>query len=213
MDKKKEKQSVLQLLFGFMDRANGDHVGAYAAQAAYFLIMSFIPFILFLTTIIRYTPLTYNMVSETIRAFADEKCRTGLQHSIDLPEASGQIRPEIDGFKGRDRIKPILRKNDMLHAALPHHTAPLLNCGSVEASSLLHADGRIIDALDDAPRAFFQKSLDVRPSAAAAVQHLGVRRGIQKLKPPPGHGTVPDIHHSDHELPAKAYGLAGVFKE
>ena len=69
MDKKKEKQSVLQLLFGFMDRANGDHVGAYAAQAAYFLIMSFIPFILFLTTIIRYTPLTYNMVSETIRAF------------------------------------------------------------------------------------------------------------------------------------------------
>ena len=38
MDKKKEKQSVLQLLFGFMDRANGDHVGAYAAQAAYFLI-------------------------------------------------------------------------------------------------------------------------------------------------------------------------------
>ena len=55
MDKKKEKQSVLQLLFGFMDRANGDHVGAYAAQAAYFLIMSFIPFILFLTTIIRYT--------------------------------------------------------------------------------------------------------------------------------------------------------------
>ena len=58
MDKKKEKQSVLQLLFGFMDRANGDHVGAYAAQAAYFLIMSFIPFILFLTTIIRYTPLT-----------------------------------------------------------------------------------------------------------------------------------------------------------
>ena len=55
MDKKKEKQSVLQLLFGFMDRANGDHVGAYAAQAAYFLIMSFIPFILFLTTIIQYT--------------------------------------------------------------------------------------------------------------------------------------------------------------
>ena len=69
MDKNKEKQSVLQLLLGFMNRAHGDHVGAYAAQAAYFLIMSFIPFILFLTTMIRYTPLTYNMVSETIRAF------------------------------------------------------------------------------------------------------------------------------------------------
>ena len=46
MDKKKEKQSVVQLIRGFMQRANGDHVGAYAAQAAYFLIMSFIPFIL-----------------------------------------------------------------------------------------------------------------------------------------------------------------------
>ena len=82
MDKKKEKQSVLQLLFGFMDRANGDHVGAYAAQAAYFLIMSFIPFILFLTTIIRYTPLTYNMVSETIRAFAPQYTEFCAYHCI-----------------------------------------------------------------------------------------------------------------------------------
>ena len=69
MDKKKEKQSVLQLLIGVKQRISSDHVGAYAAQAAYFLIMSFIPFLLFLTTMIRYTPLTYNMVSDTIRAF------------------------------------------------------------------------------------------------------------------------------------------------
>lgn len=44
---KKEKQNIPQLLMGFIARINGDHVGAYAAQAAYFLIMSFIPFILF----------------------------------------------------------------------------------------------------------------------------------------------------------------------
>ena len=61
--------------------------------------------------------------------------------------------------------------------------------------------------------AFFQQPFHVRPAAAAAVQHPGVRRGIQKLKSPPCHGAVPDIHHSDHELPAKAFGLAGVFKE
>ena len=53
----------------FLAKLKKDNIGAYAAQAAYFLIMSFIPFILFFTTIIRYTPLTYNMVSETIRAF------------------------------------------------------------------------------------------------------------------------------------------------
>lgn len=52
MDEDKKKRNVIQLMLGFVRRANGDHVSAYAAQAAYFLIMSFIPFILFLTTLI-----------------------------------------------------------------------------------------------------------------------------------------------------------------
>ena len=62
MKKKNKTRSVTGLLFGFMERVSGDHVGAYATQAAYFLIMSFIPCILFLTTLVRYTPLTYNVV-------------------------------------------------------------------------------------------------------------------------------------------------------
>lgn len=69
MEKNKDKQNLVQLLLGFKARINADHVSAYATQAAYFLILSFIPFILFLTTMIRYTPLTYNMVSEAIRGF------------------------------------------------------------------------------------------------------------------------------------------------
>ena len=56
-----------QLFFGFIERNMRDHVNAYAAQAAYFMILSFIPFILFLTTMIRYTDLTYNMLSDGIR--------------------------------------------------------------------------------------------------------------------------------------------------
>ena len=56
MKKKNKTRSVTGLLFGFMERVSGDHVGAYATQAAYFLIMSFIPCILFLTTLVRYTP-------------------------------------------------------------------------------------------------------------------------------------------------------------
>ena len=55
MDEKKEKQNIPKLLLGFVERINGDHVGAYAAQAAYFMIMSFIPFLLFLTTLIQYS--------------------------------------------------------------------------------------------------------------------------------------------------------------
>lgn len=38
-----EKKNVIQLMLGFVRRANGDHVSAYAAQAAYFLIMSIYP--------------------------------------------------------------------------------------------------------------------------------------------------------------------------
>lgn len=69
MGVKKQKQNIPEMLMGFANRVMGDHVGAYAAQAAYFLIMSFIPFLLLLTTMIRYTPLTYNVVSEAIRGF------------------------------------------------------------------------------------------------------------------------------------------------
>lgn len=32
-----EKKNIIQLMLGFVRRANGDHVSAYAAQAAYFL--------------------------------------------------------------------------------------------------------------------------------------------------------------------------------
>ena len=35
-----EKKNIIQLMLGFVRRANGDHVSAYATQAAYFLIMS-----------------------------------------------------------------------------------------------------------------------------------------------------------------------------
>ncbi|MDO4275770.1 MAG: YihY/virulence factor BrkB family protein [Eubacteriales bacterium] len=61
-----------QLLKGFVDRISGDHVGAYAAQAAYFLIMSFIPFMLFLVTMVRFTPLTYNVIHDAIVGFVPE---------------------------------------------------------------------------------------------------------------------------------------------
>ena len=91
--------------------------------------------------------------------------------------------------------------------------ASLCDGGLVDLLGFLHTDGGIVNALDNTLRAFFQKSLDVRPSAAAAVQHLGVRRSIQKLKPPPGHGAVPDVHHGDHDFPAKPHRLSGVLKK
>ena len=43
---------------GFLKELQRDHVGAYAAQAAYFIMLSFIPFIMLLLALIRYTELT-----------------------------------------------------------------------------------------------------------------------------------------------------------
>jgi membrane protein len=70
------RTGLISRILGLMERIKGDHVGAYAAQAAYFLIMSFIPFVLFLTTLIRYTPLTYNAMRNAIIAFVPQNLQS-----------------------------------------------------------------------------------------------------------------------------------------
>ncbi|MFA9375727.1 MAG: YihY/virulence factor BrkB family protein [Lachnotalea sp.] len=42
----------------FLKKMSDDHINAYAAQTAYFIILSFIPFVLMLLTLIKYTPVT-----------------------------------------------------------------------------------------------------------------------------------------------------------
>ena len=43
---------------GFMNKINEDHVTAYSAQAAYFVLLSFIQFLLLLLTSVQYTPIS-----------------------------------------------------------------------------------------------------------------------------------------------------------
>nr|WP_296155294.1 YihY/virulence factor BrkB family protein [uncultured Blautia sp.] len=71
METNREK-GKLQLILGFMKRMQEDHIGAYAAQSAYFLIMSFIPFVLVLTAMVQYTPLTYKVVRQAIIGFVPD---------------------------------------------------------------------------------------------------------------------------------------------
>lgn len=62
-------------IFEFVDRVASHHVGAYAAQSAFFLVLSLIPIILLLLTLVQYTPLTkadvmsvaYNLFPASIR--------------------------------------------------------------------------------------------------------------------------------------------------
>ena len=50
-------------------------------------------------------------------------------------------------------------------------------------------------------------------TAAAAVQHGGILRDRQKPKAPVRQGTMAQIHHGDHQLPAKSCGPACILKK
>ena len=50
------------------------HVGAYAAQSAYFFVLSMIPIILLLLAIIQYTPVTKaDVMTAVVNLFSDTK--------------------------------------------------------------------------------------------------------------------------------------------
>lgn len=51
-------RKTVKLITGFLEAMQDDHVGAYAAQTAYFIMLSFFPFIILLVTLIRYTSIT-----------------------------------------------------------------------------------------------------------------------------------------------------------
>lgn len=69
---------MYSLLRGFLNRTGEDHVGAYAAQAAFFMIMSFVPFVMFLTAMIKYTPLTYGMMRQVIISVIPENLQEAV---------------------------------------------------------------------------------------------------------------------------------------
>ena len=51
-------KKILKKVFEYVERVARHHVGAYAAQSAFFLVLSLIPIILLLLTLVQYTPLT-----------------------------------------------------------------------------------------------------------------------------------------------------------
>ena len=63
---------MIKTIRGFMKRLNEDHVGAYAAQSAYFILLSFIPFVLLVVTLVKYTPLTRDDVYSVLNMLPTE---------------------------------------------------------------------------------------------------------------------------------------------
>lgn len=49
---------IIQWIKGILKKINEDHLGAYASQAAYFIVLSALPFCIFLLTLLSYSPLS-----------------------------------------------------------------------------------------------------------------------------------------------------------
>lgn len=56
----------------FMDECKDDKISAYAAQTAFFIILSAIPFLMVFFSLLQYTPLTEEIVLEVVRRVAPE---------------------------------------------------------------------------------------------------------------------------------------------
>lgn len=78
----KKLKKLLDYIFGFGNRIAEDHVGAYAAQSSYFMILSFIPFILLVMTSVKYTPLTESMVNNWLMQIIPDEFQSFVQGII-----------------------------------------------------------------------------------------------------------------------------------
>lgn len=51
----------------YMDKCKRDNIGAFAAQSAFFMILSLIPFMMFLTSLLQYTPITQEYLIQVVQ--------------------------------------------------------------------------------------------------------------------------------------------------
>ena len=77
----KSMKKIVRTAGEFTERISQDHVGAYAAQGAFFLLLSFIPFMMLLLNIVQYTSLTEAEVSSAVLAVIPEDFR-GIVSSV-----------------------------------------------------------------------------------------------------------------------------------
>lgn len=64
------------------NKVKEDYVSAFAAQAALFVIMSFVPFLILLLTLIKYTPLTEEVLLQFVTNFAPDAFKASLSSII-----------------------------------------------------------------------------------------------------------------------------------
>ncbi len=76
----------------FLDKLKRDNVGAYAGQATLFMILSVIPFLLILTYLVRFTPVTEEMILTFVETLFPEMVTSPLVKVIEeIFQASGRM--------------------------------------------------------------------------------------------------------------------------
>ena len=63
-------KKIREIVSRFIQKVNKDHVGAYSSQAAYYIILSALPFAIFVLSIIQYTPLKYDDMLSILQSLA-----------------------------------------------------------------------------------------------------------------------------------------------
>lgn len=85
--------SLVRLIQSFSRKLRDDFIGAFSAQAAFFLIMSFFPFAMFLLTLLNYLPLSKEDILSTIEAVLPQALSgyfSGLMSEL-LEKSSGTV--------------------------------------------------------------------------------------------------------------------------
>lgn len=94
MREEKKGNPLFRFVGFFMERNMQNHVGAYASQGAFFLILSFIPLMMLILYMIQYTPLTESQISSAILSvIPDEFSATVLTIIHQVYQRSAVVLP------------------------------------------------------------------------------------------------------------------------
>ena len=133
----------------------------------------------------------------------------GLQDPLDLPEADGEVFPEIYRLKGRDQVQGAVGEGQRVCGALVN-LAAAAQVLFVHGFGLFHADRGDVHAVDPALPDAAQQPPDVVSAAAADVCGVAFLGEDQLGKAPLRHGGVAQVHAGKHHPAQKAPGIAEI---
>ena len=81
MNRWKEKKWI-QLIINFKHRMKSDRLDVFSAQASFYLIMSAIPILMLMVTLLKFTPLTQEMVMDAMAEIVNQDVMSSVQEMI-----------------------------------------------------------------------------------------------------------------------------------